>query len=300
MVLDYFRSVPSRLQQRGLAGLAADQGEIDAEEQRRKEEEERRRQLEEARKAYEQSTADAMGQAQQHSLRGSLLDQARERFDDLTGGIGQTVGQGFSDLGTAVSEAPGRAWHADDVDVSQPVGDAFSALGTGARGLADEAGRAVSTGSAARALGPAAADMASTAGRYGDWRAQQPAEPEPPSAWERYGDWRERVQGEDRGTPFQDWTRGQVAGMRAESPLEEASRAAERQNRTSALTGGYRPTPEKEAYEAYLREHGGLPGALGRRAGAAAAGALGTTGQLGAEEDRLTGGVGRYGRGQER
>lgn len=141
--LDFFRSVPSRLQQRGLQGLAADQGEIDAEDQRRKEEEERTRQLEQIRKQYDDATAQTTQAAtqttQQDTFRDDLLSQAKSRFEELTGHIGQ----GLADAGEARDQA-----------MQTPTRDVADTIGETVGGAASGAGAAVS----------------GAIGQYGDWR----------------------------------------------------------------------------------------------------------------------------------
>ena len=158
MALDYFRSVPARLQQRGLQGLATDQREIDADAQRRKEEEERAKQLEQIKAQYDEATAQATQQAQGLTLRDSILGQARERFEELTGGVGQAA----SDLGTAVrggldqaGQAASDLGEARDAFVQQP-----------ARAVADQAGAA------------AGAAVGNAIGQYGDWREDVQAQPD--------------------------------------------------------------------------------------------------------------------------
>jgi hypothetical protein len=143
MALDFFRSVPSRLQQRGLQGLAADQGEIDAEDQRRKDEEERARQLEQIKQQFEDAHAETTQAAQQTTFRDDLLSQAKSRFEELTGHIGQEAGSTFG----AIGEARDQAMQTPTRDVADTIGETVG-------GAASGAGAAVS----------------GAIGQYGDWR----------------------------------------------------------------------------------------------------------------------------------
>ena len=149
MALDFFRSIPSKLQQRGLRGLAQDQGELDAEEERRRQEEERARQLEQVRAQYDQATEATTQQAQQTGLRDSLLDQARERFDGLTAGVGR------------LGQARDQAMQTPTRDVASGIADAARPGLEQIRQRFDQATSAV----------------AGAAGDYGDWREEVQARP---------------------------------------------------------------------------------------------------------------------------